>query len=342
MQVLVTGGKGFLASRLCREILAKKQLVSAQQEPQNIQRIILWDSHSANNEPNKDGSLAASHTCSIEDISGDICDKNAVEMLFDTVLDKSLPLSVFHLASMMSGQGEECFEECYQTNVNGTKNLLEGCKDFGAPAKFVFTSSIAAVGPTDNLSASTRPIPQSTYGATKAIAELLVNEYSRRGFVDGRVGRLPTVIVRPGPPNAATTGSFSNIVKALIQGESYTCPIPKELQHPVISYQTAVTCLHQLHDVPAQSLGNDRIVNLPAIQTCLRELEAATISILGQEEEKGLVGKEAVDLFTTSIVEKMASGVDCSQAKSLKLQFDHNIKDIIKAYCEEHASDLSV
>lgn len=174
-------------------------------------------------------------------------------------------MAVFHLASIMSGQGEADFDKCLSVNLDGTKNLLEASRALltqghsgGAPVRFVFPSSFAAFGPALEVDDDTRLAPQSTYGTTKALAELLITDFTRKGYVDGRTGRLPTVIVRPGSGNGAATGCFSAVVRELLMGNDYAIPVAPNQLHPVISTRRTIKGLLALAELPSEALGHDR------------------------------------------------------------------------------------
>lgn len=165
----------------------------------------------------------------------------------------------------MSGEGEANFDRCLRVNVDGTRNLLEASRALlqegesgGAPVRLIFPSSLAAFGPTQEVDDDTRLAPQSTYGTTKAVAEMLINDFTRKGWVDGRTGRLPTVIVRPGSANGAATGCFSAVVRELLMGNSYAIPFAPKQRHPVISTRRTVKGLLALAELPSEAFGHDR------------------------------------------------------------------------------------
>ena len=172
----------------------------------------------------------------------------------------------------MSGTGEADFDLCMGVNMRGTLQMLESARHCGATRpRFIYASAGATLGagaPTDFISKddvvgdSTRATPHTTYGMTKAIGELLLSDYSRRGFVDGRGIRLPSVVVRAGAPNAATTSCFSAVVREPLAGVDVVSPIDSEVKHAVTSHRTAVDCLLQMHELAAETvdsvLGFDR------------------------------------------------------------------------------------
>jgi len=330
MQVLITGGNGLIGKKLCREIISAEHLLNSNQIIEKVKQVILWDSGD---------SIGDGQESIVKYFKGDICDSRSTEYLFKNVLDPNLTLSVFHLASMMSGQGEQQFDECFRVNLEATKQLLDSCRNFKNGTKFIFTSSIGAVGPANCISTTTRPMPQSTYGVTKAMSELLVSEYARRRFVDGRVCRMPTVMVRPGPPNAATTASFNNIVKAVMEGLEFISPIPMRQHHPVIGLKTAAKCLLQVHNIPLSKLEDDPVINIPAVTTCLSEIEEVTKRCLRSVGKGGIItmkkSREQIDPLTAGVFSKFAVLVDDSRAVSLGIEGDRNLQEIIKEYFKD-------
>jgi len=230
-------------------------------------------------QPDRQDSSVEKGGVQLQHFRGDITDKALVaEALQPRVPGQQICL--VHLASIMSGQGEANFDKCLTVNLDGTRNLLEASRALlqqgqsgGAPVRFVFPSSFAAFGPALEVDDDTRLAPQSTYGMTKAMAEMLVNDFTRKGWVDGRTGRLPTVIVRPGSANGAATGCFSAVVRELLMGHDYTVPVAPRQRHPVISMRRTIKGLLALADLPSDALGHDRCV-----RACVRRRSSHLIS----------------------------------------------------------------
>ena len=177
--------------------------------------------------------------------------------------------SVFHLAAIVSGQAEADFDLGMRVNVDASRSLLEACRASGHRPRVVFTSSVAVYG--GDLPAtvpdSTAPNPQSSYGTQKAIGELLINDYSRKGFIDGRALRLPTISVRPGKPNTAASSFASGIIREPLNGEQSTCPIAPETRVWLLSPRKAIEGLILGHELPAQALGSSRSSTCRACQS---------------------------------------------------------------------------
>jgi nucleoside-diphosphate-sugar epimerase len=182
---------------------------------------------------------------------------------------------VFHLASVVSAGGERDFDLAVRVNLDGGRNVLEACRAGGKRPRLVFASTLAVFGGTampETVTDRTRPVPQTTYGATKAVCELLVNDYSRKGYLDGRSARLPTVIVRPGAPNEAASGFASAVFREPLAGRDYELPVSLETRMPVIGVRTAVECLIRLAELAGEVLSDDRTVTLPSISVTVGEM----------------------------------------------------------------------
>ena len=201
MKALITGGGGFLGSRLAQAIVARDP--SAQ--------VTLLDTAFP-------PGLEKRFHC----VAGDVASRDGLERALGTDTD-----SVFHLAAVVSGGAEADFDLGYRVNLDGTRLLLEACRKHGKP-KVVFASSVAAFGGElpDVLDDSTTPTPQTSYGTQKVIGEYLVADFTRKGMIDGRSLRLPTIVVRPGKPNLAASSFASGIIREPLNGVEAVCPVP--------------------------------------------------------------------------------------------------------------------
>ena len=270
MKIVITGGGGFLGRRLAAGLLARGALTDARGERRPVERITLLDT--APFSPPADPRVHA--------VTGDICDRAVLEGVID-----GATTSVFHLAAIVSGMAESDFELGMRINVDGTRLLLDVCRATAATPRFVFTSSVAVFGgelPATVLD-STAVNPQTSYGVQKAIGELLVGDYSRRGFVDGRALRLPTISVRPGRPNAAASSFASGIIREPLNGEEAICPVGPEARMWLLSPTAAVESLIRAHDLPSDRFGVTRVLNLPGISVTVREMVAALERVAGPD-----------------------------------------------------------
>lgn len=348
-RVVITGGDGFLGRCLAQTLLRRKRL-----NGQALESIAILDA-GADTVVSCDtqvqvfphGQTQGSPSIKVERHRGDITDKQLVHDVLRPPRAEC-GVTVFHLASIMSGQGEADFDKCLNVNLDGTRNLLDASRALhaqghsgGAPVRFVFPSSFAAFGPTREVDDDTKRAPTSTFGTTKAIAELLVNDFTRKGWIDGRTGRLPTVIVRPGNMNGAATGCFSAIVREVLMGNDYTIPLDPRQTHPVISTKRVIKGLVALAEVESGLLGHERAVNLPAVQTTMEELLFHTKQIA---QGRGIpIGEvtTSVDDWTSNIVGSMPQVMHASRARRLGLPADSSVEEIIDAYVGDYLDDES-
>ena len=190
---------------------------------------------------------------------------------------------VFHLAAVVSGGAEEDFELGMQVNLHATECLLESLRGLETCPRFVFASSVAAYGGDlpEIIQDDTLLAPQTSYGCQKAMTEFLINDYSRRGFLDGRALRLPTIVVRPGKPNKAASSFASAIIREPLQGERCVCPVPLETGVWMLSPQQVVERFIHAERLPARSWGYQRAVALPGLTTTVSEMIDALRSVGG-------------------------------------------------------------
>src|SRR4051795_2100595 len=214
MKVVVTGGTGFLGAKLVRRLVQVGALADSEGRASEIQRIVACDVAPAGPAMVKDAR--------VEVRVGDFSTPQGLAQVIDGDVDL-----VFHLAGVVSGGAEADFDLGMKVNLDGSRNLLEALRRTGRRPRIVFTSSVAVYG--GDMPAvvhdDTHLTPQSSYGMQKAAVELLINDYSRKGFVDGRAGRLPTTVVRAGRPNAAASSFASGIIREPLDGEDCVCPV---------------------------------------------------------------------------------------------------------------------
>ncbi len=230
MKVLITGGAGFLGRRLAAQLLARGELAGPNGAPERIDELLLLDVVEA----------SGFSDARVKTLVGDIADRAVLERAIDTQTG-----AIFHLAAIVSGQAEADFELGMRINLDASRSLLEVCRALGHRPRVLFTSSVAVYGGElpEVVLDETALNPQSSYGTQKAIAELLLGDYARRGFVDGRVLRLPTISVRPGRPNAAASSFASGIIREPLNGEDAVCPVPLDTRLWLLSPRRAIDAL---------------------------------------------------------------------------------------------------
>lgn len=324
MKVLITGGAGFLGQRLARRLLERGELAGPNGRAEKISTLVLLD-------------VAAAPDFSdvrVKTMVGDIADRAMLEQAIDT--DTA---AVFHLAAIVSGQAEAEFDLGMRINLDASRTLLEVCRARGHRPRVVFTSSVAVYGGTlpDVVRDDTALNPQSSYGTQKAMAELLLNDYTRRGFVDGRVLRLPTISVRPGRPNAAASSFASGIIREPLNGETSVCPVPRSTRLWLLSPRRAIDALVAGCELDAAVLdalpGNRRVVNLPGISVSVDEMIAALREVAGDEAVKRI--RHEVDDRIAKIVVSWPGRWDTSRAERLGLHGDASFVEVIRAYVED-------
>jgi nucleoside-diphosphate-sugar epimerase len=267
MKVLITGGSGFIGYRLARKLRERGTLAGPDGKQVPITQIKLLDGAFP---PNVDPRLVC--------VPGDL----SAPGLIAEVLDRETA-AVFHLAAVVSAGAEADFDLGYRVNLDGTRALLERCRRLDRPPRVVFASSVAAFGGTlpEVLDDGTIANPQTSYGAQKVIGEYLVTDYARKGFIDGRSLRLPTIVVRPGRPNLAASSFASAIVREPLNGVAYDCPVPLDTGIWLLSPRRVVEAFIHAHDLPAAAWGASRVVNLPGITVSVREAVDALARIAG-------------------------------------------------------------
>src|SRR5687767_2817732 len=264
MKITITGGGGFLGSQLCQQLLRRGSLTGPSGKPEAIQEIILFDAFF----PRPPADSRVKH------VTGDISDRAAVF----AAVGAEPATAIFHLASMVSGECEARFDDALRVNLDGGRNIFEAARRVPGFPRVVFASSIACFGGEamqNPITDGAKLTPQTTYGMTKAVCELLVNDYSRKGFFDGRSARLPTVIIRPGKPNAAASSFASGVFREPLNGVECVLPVGTDAVMPLAGYRTIVEGFVKLHEVGGAKLGEDRAVSLPSLDVTVADMIAA-------------------------------------------------------------------
>jgi nucleoside-diphosphate-sugar epimerase len=237
---------------------------------------------------------------------------------------------VFHLAALVSGGAEQNFELGMKVNLDATRDLLEACRLAGHCPKFVFASSIAVYGGAlpDPVTDDTPASPRISYGAQKLICEVLIDDYSRRGYVDGRALRLPTVMVRPGSANTAVSGWASAIIREPLAGRDYACPVRPDTRMACISVARVVQCLRQMAELPARELGARRSVLLTGISVRAQQMWDAV-----KPRATGSVRFQP-DPALQHIMDAVPKATYSARAAALRLPHSASIDEIVREYEE--------
>ncbi len=249
------------------------------------------------------------------------------------------PDLIFHLAAIVSGEAEADFDKGYRINLDGTRFLLDAIRLEGMKSPYkprlVFTSSIAVFGSPfpDAIGDEFFSTPLTSYGTQKAIGELLLNDYSRKGFVDGVGIRLPTIVVRPGKPNAAASGFFSNILREPLVGQEAVLPVSRDVRHWFASPRAAVGFLKHAATMESSQLGWRRTVSAPGLSATVGE-EIESLRRIAGEKVVALIREEPNETIV-KIVAGWPRNFDAKRAESLGFKAEKNFDEIIRAHIED-------
>jgi nucleoside-diphosphate-sugar epimerase len=236
--------------------------------------------------------------------------------------------TIFHLASLVSGGAEQNFELGTKVNLEATHDLLEACRLAGHCPKFIFASSIAVYGGVDEIDDATPPAPRISYGAQKLICEILIDDYTRRGYIDGRALRLPTVMVRPGGANTAVSGWASAIIREPLAGRDYVCPVRPDTRMACISVGKVVQAFLHAAALPAERLGARRTVLLNGIPVTAQQMWQAV-----EKRARGRV-KFAPDPALQAIMDAVPKATRSARAAALGFPQSRDIEEIVREYEE--------
>lgn len=321
MKIVITGGAGFLGQKLARRLIGLDGIAARDDGVRRpIRAIVLVDQAAAPDlgDPR------------VETVAADIGDAKAMAAVIGPDADL-----VFHLAAVVSGAAEADFDLGMRVNLDASRGLLELCRAAGHRPRVVFTSSVAVYGGTlpPVVADDTALNPQSSYGAQKAIGELLLSDYSRKGFVDGRILRLPTISVRPGAPNKAASSFASGLIREPLNGRPTVCPVGLDLKLWLLSPRAAVDSLIAGAQLPSAAFALRRALNLPGLSVSVGEMIAAL---------RRAAGPAAVDLIrherdpaVEAIVGGWPGAWDIARAAALGLRPDADIDAIVRAYVED-------
>jgi D-erythronate 2-dehydrogenase len=317
MHILVTGAAGMIGRKLTARLVRDGQL-----NGQKIDRLTLIDVVA----PDKPGGFTKFLELSASDLSNPGAAAKAVV---------GKPDVIFHLAGVVSGEAETDFEKGYRVNLDGTRGLLEAIRAADYKPKVVFTSSIAVFGAPfpSSIPDDFHLTPLTSYGTQKAISELLLADYTRRGFLDGVGIRLPTICVRPGKPNKAASGFFSGIIREPLAGQEALLPVAETVRHTHASPRAAIGFLLHAASLTRQQLGGRVNLSMPGVSCTVGEQIEALRRVAGDKVAARI--RRVPDELVQRIVSGWAERLDARRARDLGFQAEDSFDDIIRAHIED-------
>jgi len=322
VRIVITGGAGFLGRRLAERLLLRGTLADPDGRQAEIASLTLFDAV-----PPQPPLAADKRLCLV---SGDIADRAAVMAAIAPGTD-----TVFHFAAVVSAEAEADTDKGLRVNLDGTRAVLEAARALGTTPRVLFASSLAVYGGAlpPVVDDDTPLRPQTSYGAAKAMGELLVNDWSRKGYIDGRAVRFPTIVVRPGRPNRAASTWASSIFREPLAGQDTVCPVTRTTVMAILSPRRAIAALETLHDLPAERLGGDRSLLLPAISVTVEEMLAALARAGGAAAVARI--RWEPDAPVQQIVDGWPRALLAARARGLGICPDPDIDAIVAAFIED-------
>jgi len=329
VNVVITGGAGFLGSRLARELLAAGSIAVDGAGARPVSRVTVLDAS-----PLPDDLAAAERAAFTRGDLGELLDTSGSAR--DTLATADV---IFHLAAAVSGECEADFDLGMRANLRVTESLLASCRALAANPVVVFSSSLAVFGASGEhplpavVDDHTLPNPQSSYGVQKVIGEQLLADYTRKGFLRGRAVRLATVSVRPGRPNAAASGFLSGIIREPLAGQRAACPVGPATEVALISPARAIEGLLCAAASAEEAWGGRSAVTLPALTVTVADMVAAL------ERAAGPAASALIDWVPDPAVARLVTSwparIRAGRAERLGLAADPDFGSIIGGYLAE-------
>jgi nucleoside-diphosphate-sugar epimerase len=317
MKVLIIGGAGMVGRKLAERLAKDGTLAGKPVAKHTLHDVV-------------PGAAPAAARMPVAVATGDLPSPGEADRLL-----AERPDVIFHLAAIVSGEAEQDFDKGYRINMDGTRVLLEAVRKAGHRPRLVFTSSIAVFGAPfpDAIGDEFFSTPLTSYGTQKAIGELLVSDYSRKGFVEGLSIRLPTICVRPGKPNKAASGFFSNIMREPLAGQEAVLPVSDGVMHWHASPRAAVGFLLHAAALDLAEVGPRRALTMPGLAVTVGEQIAALKKVAGDKVAARI--RREPDPFIEQIVAGWPRNFHAKRALQLGFKADASFEDIIRIHIED-------
>jgi D-erythronate 2-dehydrogenase len=319
VRILVVGGAGMVGRKLAERLARDGELGA-----ERISHLSLVDVVEA--------ARPAGAPFGVDVAIADLAERGVVNDL-----TASRPDVIFHLAAVLSGEAEADLEKGYRVNLDGTRLLLDAVRELGQGyrPRLVFTSSIAVFGTPfpEVIGDDHCTTPLTSYGTQKAIGELLLSDYTRRGFLDGIGLRLPTISVRPGKPNRAASSFFSSIIREPLHGEEAVLPVPDDVRHWHASPRAAVGFLIHAATLESSALGDRRCVTMPGVSVTVAGQIAALRTVAGEEVVRRI--RREPDETVMRIVSGWPRNFDARRAGELGFRAEADFEEIIRVYVDD-------
>ena len=317
MHILITGAAGMIGRKITERLLAKPKIGNTE-----VTKLTLHDIVAAEAQPTAQ--------TSIRPIVGDLSDARLIDRLL-----AEKPDLVIHLAAIVSGEAEADFDKGYAVNFDGTRLLFDAIRVQNSRPRVIFASSIAVFG-----APFPEPIPDefhltplTSYGTQKAVGEFILNDYTRRGFFDGIGLRLPTICVRPGKPNKAASGFFSNIIREPLKGEEALLPVDDSVRHWHASPRAAVGFFLHAAEMDLSAVGPRRCITLPGVAATVGEQIEALRKVAGEKAVKLI--RRVPDPVVKKIVAGWPTSFVAKRSRDLGFKADDSFEAIVRAHIED-------
>ena len=325
MRILVLGAAGFIGSQLVKILCTRKALACSGSAERPIAELVLADARPV-------PPVAVPAGVAIRIAQGDVRDDRFVESLFEEGFD-----CIFHLAATLTLDAEGDFAQGLEVNLLALVRLLERCRLQQRTPSFVFASSISTFGGDlpEVVDDGVAHTPETSYGTHKAVAELLISDYSRRGFIDGRVLRLPIVLTHPGPGSASVSDRIAALIREPLNGRDAICPLDPRTRFPVASARCVVKAMLEVLALPSGVFGATRAMNLPSLSVTPASIEAAVLRAGVAGRAMGNIAWKP-DAQVQRIVDAWPRGFTSARARALGIEGDASLDAIVAAYVEDY------